>query len=192
MVHEMGSLAEKILFEQYFKDYHFMLVVYAQKFIHNEEVAYDLVQDAFLNLWRNFANLTNQKAAKSYLFTSVRNNCLNHLSKQTVQKRYTDESLQLKKEEINDYSTTYSSLIEKEIEEKLSKAINTLPKKYQVPFRLSRFDSLSNKEIASTLNLPLRTVETRIYRALKQIKLELKDYLLLFLLFGSNRKKRRN
>ncbi len=176
----MGLLAEKILFEQYFKDYHFMLVVYAQKFVHDEELAYDLVQDAFLNLWRNFANLTNQKAAKSYLFTSVRNNCLNHLSKKSVRNKYTEESLKQKTEEINDYQTAYSSLLEKEMEEKLQKAVAALPEKYQQPFSLSRFENLSTKEIAEQLDLPVRTVETRIYRALKQIKLDLHDYLLLF------------
>lgn len=184
----MGLLAEKILFEQYFKDYHYMLVLYAQKFIREEEIASDLVQDAFLNLWKNFANLTNQKAAKSYLFTSVRNNCLNYLSKKTVQKKYTDESLKFKTEEINQYGTAYSSLLEKEIEEKLGQAINALPEKYREPFRLSRFENLSNKEIAEKLEIPIRTVETRIYRALKQIKLELQDYLLLFFAYLSRGK----
>lgn len=181
-------LAEKILFEHYFKDYHFMLVVYAQKFVQDEEIAYDMVQDAFLNLWKNFSNLTNQKAAKSYLLTSVRNNCLNYLSKKTIQKKYTEESLKRKQEEINDYNSAYSSLLEKEIESKLKKAIEELPEKYQVPFRLSRFENLSNKEIANQLELPIRTVETRIYRALKQVKAALQDYLLLFILHKSLRK----
>ncbi|KOH42783.1 hypothetical protein NC99_43970 [Sunxiuqinia dokdonensis] len=180
IVFQVGLLAEKILFEQYFKDYHFMLVAYAQKFVHDEEVAYDLVQDAFLNLWRNFSSLSNPKAAKSYLFTSVRNNCLNHLSKKSVRNKYSEESLRQKIEEINDYQTAYSSLLEKEIEEKLRKAVASLPEKYQQPFRLSRFENQSTKEIAEQLDLPVRTVETRIYRALKQIKIELQDYLLLF------------
>jgi len=165
-----------------------MLVIYAQKFVHDEEVAYDLVQDAFLNLWRNFTSLSNPTSAKSYLFTSVRNNCLNHLSKKSVRKKYTEESLKQKTEEINDYQTAYSSLLEKEIEEKLAKAVNNLPEKYQHPFRLSRFENLPTKEIAEQLNLPVRTVETRIYRALKQIKTELQDYLLLFFIFRHKKK----
>tara|TARA_R110002050_G_scaffold89774_1_gene188976 strand:- start:31969 stop:32547 length:579 start_codon:yes stop_codon:yes gene_type:complete len=185
-------LAEKILFEQYFKDYHFVLVVYAQKFVHDDEVAYDLVQDAFLNLWRNFASLSNPKSAKSYLFTSVRNNCLNHLSKKTVRKKYTEESLKQKTEEINDYQTAYSSLLEKEMEEKLRKAVAALPEKYQQPFRLSRFEDLSAKEIAEQLDLPVRTVETRIYRALKQIKLALQDYLFLFFVHRYTKKADQN
>ncbi len=180
------SLAEKILFEQYFKDYHLMLVLYALKFVDHEDEAYDMVQDAYLNLWRNFSNLSNQKAAKSYLFTSVRNNCLNHLSKSSIRKKYAEETLKNKKDEIEFHKTAYSHLLDKEIQEKLTSAINKLPEKYQVPFRMSRFENLKNKEIADKLGLPLRTVETRIYRALTQIKEYLKDYLMLLFIHKKN------
>ena len=72
---------------------------------------------------------------------------------------------------------TSSSLLSEELEMKIEQAINSLPEKSQVIFRLSRFEGLKYSEIAERLNLSVKTVETQISRALTKLRVQLKDYL---------------
>ncbi len=162
-----------LLLEHAFRQYHAPLFFYALKFIDDNDQAKDIVQDAFLSLLKS-ADETKIENLKAYLFRTVRNNCLNHIKHTLV----TSEFAQSEKERVSreiEFYDTHQSLVEKELQEKLNEAINDLPEKYKVPFRLSRFDELSNKEIAEKLDLPVRTVETQIYRALKILREDLKN-----------------
>lgn len=171
-----------LLLEHAFRQYHAPLYFYVLKFIHDKDQAKDIVQDAFLSLLKsgNEAQIENLKA---YLFRTVRNNCLNHIKHTLV----TTEFAQSEKERISreiEFFDTHQTLVEKELQEKLTESINELPEKYKIPFQLSRIDELSNKEIAERLNLPVRTVETQIYRALKLVRENLAHKgLILFQLF---------
>jgi RNA polymerase sigma-70 factor (ECF subfamily) len=60
------------------------------------------------------------------------------------------------------------------------KITEILPEQCRETFKLSRFEGLKNQEIADKLNISVRTVETQIYRALKILKENLKDYIYLF------------
>jgi RNA polymerase sigma-70 factor (ECF subfamily) len=72
--------------------------------------------------------------------------------------------------EINRYSNGEQSLIEKEGLEKIYSAINSLTMKNREILELSRFEGLKNQEIAELLHIPIRTVETRLFRALKKLR----------------------
>ena len=65
------------------------------------------------------------------------------------------------------------------MERHLKDSIDSLPEQCRVIFRLSRFDGLSVREIAGKLDLSPRTVETQIYRALKMLRKDMKEYLRL-------------
>lgn len=157
-----------ILLEHAFKQLHAPLYFYALKFVDNSEIAKDLVQDAFLSLLKNDQH-TKIQNLKAYLYTAVRNNCLNHIKHDEITSEFAEKEKQRISREVLFYDS-HQTLVEKELYENLKKAINELPEKYKMPFRLSRFENLPNKEIAEKLNLPLRTIETQIYRALKILR----------------------
>jgi RNA polymerase sigma-70 factor (ECF subfamily) len=176
---------EDILLEHVFKQLHAPLYFYACKFIHEDEVAKDLVQDAFLNLLNREQRKDKDEIEnlKSYLFRAVRNNCLNYLARKKVENDFQEKEIERSKREIHFYDT-YSTLVEKELQQKLKAVIEDLPEHYRVPFVLSCYGELKNKEIAEKLGLPLRTVETQIYRALNMLREKLRGQILsLFLLF---------
>ena len=74
----------------------------------------------------------------------------------------------------------------KELEQRLDKALKELPEKCRTIFQMSRFEELKYQEIADRLQLPLKTVENQMGKALRLLRLKLVDFLpasiLLFLL----------
>jgi RNA polymerase sigma-70 factor (ECF subfamily) len=79
----------------------------------------------------------------------------------------------------------HKSIFFREIEEIYYSSLESLPESCREIFLLSRKEGLSNKEIAEKLDISVRTVENQIYRALKVLKTNLKDYLPLFPLLFS-------
>ncbi|WP_372650886.1 RNA polymerase sigma-70 factor [Draconibacterium sp.] len=183
MTTEKQKNGSHLLLEHAFRQYHASLFFYALKFIDNKELAKDMVQDAFLSLL-NFKQQSEVNNLKAYLFRAVRNNCLNHIKHTIVTSEFAKNEQERISREIKFYDT-HQTLVEKELQEKVNEAVSALPDKYRIPFELSRFNELSNKEIAEQLNLPIRTVETQLYRALKLLRESLinKGILLFTFLF---------
>ena len=148
-----------------------------------EEQAKDIVQDVFCKLWENRSVQVNV-SLNGLLFTMVRNQCLQHIEKLKVREHFRQSAqLRLQEAELAFFADNPSNLIQKELQEQLEKAIEKLPEKCREVFELSRFQSKKNREIADELGVSLKTVEKHISRALSQIRIELKDYLPLLLLY---------
>ncbi len=163
-------------FDFIFKTYHQSLVLYAHKFVANEEVSLDLVQDVFALIWEKQKLDWDEEHLKAYLFRSTRNACLNHLKHQKVMQKHQQLSV-LVDLEIRHFESGEKSLIEKESLAKIYQAIHSLSAIHREVIELSRFEGLKNKEIADRLNIPVRTVETRLFRALASLKEKLSEKL---------------
>lgn len=159
------------------------LFVYAHKFVRDEGIALDLVQDVFTAIWEKKRLVPDEEYLKAFLFHALRNGCLNHLKHQAVIQKHKEGQLSaLALTELEYYKSGEQSLIEQEDLDKVYKAIGTLSAVHREVIELSRFEGLKNKEIAERLNIPLRTVETRLFRALSALRARLpgKTFLSLF------------
>lgn len=173
-------------FEKVFHTYHHRLFLYSMKFIDNESDALDIVQNVFISAWEKKKIFESEEYIKSYLFNSIRNSCFNYLKHQSVIRKYENEIYyRLKSLELSHFSSGEISLIERENIDEINSSIDTLGEIYKEVIILSRFEGLKNNQIAEKLNLPLRTVETRIYRALRLLKekLSAKSFLVLISIF---------
>ena len=171
-------------FERIFKKYHLPLFLYARKFVENEDLALDLVQDVFMTLWEKKRMDMNEEYLKAFLFHALRNNCLNHLKHEAVIQKHKEVCLaSLALTELEYYKSGEQSLIEKEDKDKIDKAISSLSTVHREVIELSRFEGLKNKEIAERLNIPLRTVETRLFRALSALRSRLSEKTFVSLFF---------
>lgn len=158
-------------FDYIFGKYHRQLLLYSLKFVESESEALDIVQNIFVAIWENGKFRQDEELVRAYLFNAVKNSCLNHLKHQKVVRRFEhDVALQLKEMEAAHYQSGEKSLIEQENLAQIDQAINSLTDIYREVILLSRFEGLKNAEIAEKLNIPLRTVETRIFRALSSLK----------------------
>lgn len=148
------------------------LCYFAFQLIADKSIAEDLVQDAFVAYWSNKENVSSHPLAiKDFLYTSVRNSCLNLIRRKKVLERYLNSRTE------TDFSEEkiVHKIIESELIEKLYQAINTLPDGCKKVFKLGYLEGLSNTKIAETLNISVNTVRAQKQRGLKALKTRL-DY----------------
>ena len=123
-----------------------------------------------------------QVSAKAYLYRAVHNRCLNYLEQGKVRQLYRNESVG-KEEPLSAAADAGGE--RRELQERISRAIEKLPEQCRLIFRLSRFDEMKYAEIAAHLNISVKTVENQMGKALRILREELKEYLPLLLLFIS-------
>lgn len=156
--------AFEVIFNKYSKKIYFFVLGYLKSHEETEEI----VQSSFLSLWENRFRLDESSSLKNYLYTIAVNKVFNFLKREVLSKKYL-ESIN----EIDEENPTEKEIYFNEFNAKLETILNRLPEQQRQIFILSRFDNLSNKEIAKKLQLSVRTVENQIYRALKIIKKKL-------------------
>ena len=159
-------------FDTLFRKYYPMLCAYGNKFVELED-AEECVQDAMLWLWENKDMLVIQSSLSNYLFSIVHHRAINRIKQQEVKSRvenYFYEEMQSLIDDTNFY------LIE-ELTIRIQEAVETLPESYKEAFVMHRFKNMSYKEIAEILGVSPKTIDYRIQQALKQLRIELKDYL---------------
>ena len=164
-------------FESLFNAYCQRLINFSRRYVQEKEIAENIVQDLFVNLWINRKKLDYTKSIKSYLFTAVKNNSYKYLRHLNVERSY---SL-LKSEEGVEHNPQ-SSIEVFEKNEEVKQVIEKLPDKCREIFVMSKFDNLKYSEIANILGISIKTVETQMGRALKKLRENLK-HLILILLF---------
>ena len=163
-------------FEMLFRQYYAVLCAYGHKYVDFHD-AEEIVQDSLLWIWENRENLIIESSLSSYLFKMVHHKALNKLAHIDAIKRADTrfyEEMQEMIQEIDVYQI-------KELTKRIEEAVAALPESYRQAFVMHRFRDMSYKEIAETLEVSPKTVDYRIQQALKQLRIDLKDYLPLLL-----------
>jgi RNA polymerase sigma-70 factor, ECF subfamily len=161
-------------FEKVFREYYAPLTLYVTSMLKDKEVAEEIVQDFFFNLWKNREHLDINTSLKSYLFQSVRNKALKYIRHENVKLKYAA----MVSENIHTLEYTYniSPFELKELETKINHVLENLPKSCSQIFKMSRFEGLKYKEIAERLSISVKTVEANMTRALNEFRLHLGAY----------------
>ena len=159
-------------FDALFEEHYTHLCNYAFSIVNDFDVAEDIVQDLFANLWVNRNRIKIKTKVSAYLLRSVYNACLDHHKHGKVRSQFRQQILR------KDESNFQESLNDFELPERIDRAIEELPTECRKIFIMSRFEGRKYHEIASLLNISENTVDTQIRRALKQLRDKLKDYLI--------------
>ena len=180
---------ERVRFEDIYLSYFSKMKYFAKEYVISEEDAENIVQDVFVELWENKKMLNMHMNLIAYLFTTIKNKCLNHLRHKLVvqetasklQEEYTI-SLRMNLDSLEVFDNNLFS--DHDIEKIISRALDALPEKCRTIFFMSKIEGKKQKEIAQELNISINTVGTQIGIAYKKLRTELKDYLpiMLFLL----------
>lgn len=169
---------DKEAFKKLFTNFFAPLCVFAQRYVENRTTSEDIVQDVFFNIWKNRKNLDIRTSTRNFLITSVKNSCIDSLRRKEVESRY----MTVQADNMNEAETEDLYAIS-ELEEAINKALEKLPDKIRLVFEMSRFQELTYAEIAQQQDISVKTVEAYMTKALKQLRVELKDYLPFILLF---------
>lgn len=158
-------------YEQLFFDYYPQLTVFAKKYVQDIEMAKEIVQTIFIRIFEKRKSIIIETSIKSYLYQSVRNECLNHIRHENI---HNEHIKQYRLQSENNSIEWSDKMDETELEYKIFQSVEKLPKQCQKIFKMSRIEGKKNKEIAEILQISKRTVETQISRALKVLRKELK------------------
>ncbi len=184
---EVSSKEDKkhIDFEKFYLNYFSKLKYFAKEYVVSDEDAENIVQDVFLELWERRMMLFSYSNLIAFLFTAVRNKCLNFLRHKTIIRETASKmqeeyaiTLRMNLNSLEAFDETLFT--EKDIDKIVSRALDSLSDRCRQIFIMSKIEGKKQKEIAAELNISINTVETQMGIAYKKLRRELKDYMLLF------------
>lgn len=166
---DKGDLFLRHLFDRYYGE----LCKLSFKYVGRADVAEDLVQDVFINLWKKRHTLQYTGTIKPCLITSVINTSINYTKSKFARQAMLAETAI--NHTINDYNQ-HDEMVTGELHHLIKLAMEQLPDRCRVIFALSRFSGSSNKEIAEQLGISIKTVEAQMTIALKRMQQFLGKY----------------
>lgn len=168
-------------FESLFRSYFAQLSNYAGEILKDADMGEEIAEEVFVKFWEQREHIKIDVSIRAYLFKSTYNHCINYLKHQKVKEKYRLFFLHhIHPEQYNaDYSNDYplSSILSKEIEHLVEKAIEKLPMQCREIFILSRYEELKNDKIAEKLGVSVSTVKTQLSRAMVKLQKELHEVL---------------
>ncbi len=179
---------DKKAFDLLFRVLYSRLLSFTLTYVRDKPIAENMVQDAFLLLWERRETLHPDSNIQAWLLTVVKNNALNHINRQkrqvNMEQIYTSRiigelDLRISSLKACDPEAMFSN----EVESIIQKVLESLPEQGRKVIIMSRFDDMSNKEIAEKLGITIKGVEYHITKILKLLRTELKDYLYFLLFF---------
>jgi RNA polymerase sigma-70 factor (family 1) len=154
-----------------FLHFYYSLQQFAFSFLKSKQLSEETVSDVFIKIWEKRARLHTITNLKLYLFTSTRNTALNYLKKQKGLQNLPVEDYWVELNSV--FFDPEQLMVTAEMINKVQKAVNDLPPKCKMIFKLVKEEGLKYKEVASLLNLSIKTVENQMTIALKKIGIEI-------------------
>lgn len=154
-------------FRQFYEALYFRLYQFAYSFVHSRETSEELVNDVFLTLWQKRNTLNTIDNTNVYLYVSVKNACLNFLRRNHLALPVSLDELCVDHFQL--VADPELRLVQKEQQNQMREAIEQLPPRCRLIFKLVKEDGLSYKEVASVLDISIKTVDAQLCLALKKL-----------------------
>lgn len=182
----MEKNSELAAFNKLFSDYKERFVRFAYTYVREMPVAEDFVIDSLVYYWENRHRLEESTNVPAYVLTTLRHKCLNYLQHVRLREEFAENKVSYAQWELKIRIATLEAcepyeLFTAEAEEIVNRTLESLPERTRQIFIMSRMQNLSYQEIAQQLGITSKGVEFHIAKALKELRISLKDYLPVFL-----------
>lgn len=138
-----------------------------------------IAQEIFMKFWDKRSELVIDNFS-AYLYTCVKHRCINYIESKITRKKHWDHYKVFlpQQDDATDKAIAFNDL-----REALEKWLNHIPNKSKMIFRLNRLEGQSVKEIAGQMNLSEKAIQYHLTRSVKELRLYLKEFLSLAVLF---------
>lgn len=164
---------DQIAFGKLVEEYQTKFLSMAYKFTNDYNDAEDLCQEIFIKVYKNLTGFKNQSKLSTWLYKIAMNTCLDWSRRNKPNILNIINIMDKSVRGIKDKNNTEQIILYKERQHMVHKAVYNLKDKYKTIIILYHFNQLSYKEISYILNIPVKTIETRLYRGRKLIKEQL-------------------
>ncbi len=185
----MDNRSDKELIRSYFKGEdealkflfgrHLDAVRFLAKTYVGEDEADDVVQEVFIRIWKNLKKFKSDGNFRAWALVIAKNCAIDHLRRHSKEIVFSDQRLSSDSDEVFDPADETPSILEElsklSDKEILAAAINGLNDADRLVVLLRHSDELKFEEMAKVLGEPMNTVKNRYWRALKRLKLAIKD-----------------
>ena len=174
----MNRIETKIDFEQLFRQYYPILCRIAHGYVRERMVVEEIVSDVFVKFWNNRSQIMIHSSLKDYLFKTTQNSCIDYLRANRKRLRntsYIDEQKTICATLADLGENPLDYMVNNETEQRIMQAIEELPERYRLTFKLSRIDELSHDEIAERMSISKNTVKSNLRDAMSILREKLKD-----------------
>lgn len=181
--HKEQSLLERIAsgdtdsFEQLFNSYWEHLHNVAYNRLGSVDIADDLVQEVFTDLWKKRKSLQVRSSLKAYLYQAIKYKVFNHLRHKSVRQK--QELKTMIREEYypkHEKTSTERTIVVNELRQLMDQEIEKMPSKSRQIFRLSRQEYYTYQEISEQMGCSIKTVEYHMSKVLRKLRLQLGRY----------------
>lgn len=160
------KLGDKKAFEEIFRKYREKIYYFAIRYYNSAEDAENVVQDVFIKLWDERENVKEELSLNNYIYTIAKNHLFNIQRKKINEKAYRNYIV----EHLVQTPNLENEMIYADLKESIDKIIDELPAQRKRVFVMGNLEGLSNKEVASALNLSVRTIAVHKSLALQALK----------------------
>jgi RNA polymerase sigma-70 factor (family 1) len=169
---EKIAASDQNSFRQLFHLYAKKLTQFAFAIVKSNEAAREIVDEVFIKIWKNRSSITTIQNLTVYLYTAIKNTSLNYLSARAKQNMV--DSFDFFSIQLSDNNSPEKTMITSELLKKINAAIDQLPPRCKMVFKLVREDGLSYKEVGAILKISPKTVDAQMMIAVKQISEKVK------------------
>ena len=159
---------DETAFEEFYRGQVFRLFQFAFAFVQNKELSEEIVNDVFLKLWQQRSRIDQIDNLSVYLYVAVKNTASNYLRKAKAQSRAGHDALHVQHFYLS--PDPEQLLMTVELKKKIEHAIDRLPPRCKLIFKLVKEDGLSCTEVAAILDISYKTVTTQLTIALKKLE----------------------
>jgi RNA polymerase sigma-70 factor (ECF subfamily) len=165
--HRIAAFDDQHAYKELFQRFQPRMMQFVYSIVHSRELAEEVVSDVFIRIWEKRKTLDHIHNLKLYLYVAAKNLSINCLRKQD--KFRTMELNELKVDLVSFDLNPQQLLISGESLKRIHEAIQALPPKCKMIFKLVKEDGLRQKEVAELLHISARTVENQLAVATKKI-----------------------
>lgn len=180
--------SENLAFSNIYTSYYKKSFLFAKSYVHDDWVAEDIASESLIKLWDKLKKeeITN---IELWLLTILKNSALDYLRHEKVKTNALENICGWQQYELSTRIAALEAcdpqeIFSEEIKQIVQSTIRELPKQTRYIFTLSRFQHKTNKEIADLTGISVKAVEYHITKALRILRIALKDYLPFLLFIG--------
>jgi RNA polymerase sigma-70 factor (ECF subfamily) len=162
------ALGDQLAFRELYHLFHKRLHYFAFALVKTKEAAEEIVEDVFIRLWNQRSSITEINNLRIYLYIATKNTALNYLSKkarESIIEPFDNIDIALQETGVSPEQI----MITAETYQKIKQAVEALPPRCKMIFKLIREDGLRYKEVSEILNISINTIDAQMAIAVQRI-----------------------